>query len=340
MQLDTVREIKQAWMSRVLPSDLDTEFDPGVRQARTAAGGVRPRGRVAAVGPVALGAAPAGAGYALAVRYRHDGPLVARLVERLRQEVGAGEVEVRGIGAVRPLSESAGHAGPPAPGRLRGRLRPLVPGCSICHEADTAGTLGTVVRRGQERLLLSNAHVLARSGLASLGDPVRQPGPADGGTARDRVGSLEGWAPLSADLPNTVDAALARLDDGIEADGSGSPTATAALAGDELVEKLGRTTGFTSGRVTAIEVDDVVVDFGDEVGPLRFDGQIEVSGTVGAFSLGGDSGSLVRLADGGPAVGLLYAGSERGGPDGTGLTFCNDIAVVLDALGVVLDGAG
>jgi len=337
MQLDTVREIKQAWMSRVLPSDLDTEFDPGVRPVRTAAGGARPRGRVAAVGPVALGAAPAGSGYALAVRYRHDGPLVARLVERLREEVGAGEVEVRGIGAVRPFSEPAG---PPTAAVLRGRLRPLVPGCSICHEADTAGTLGTVVRRGQERLLLSNAHVLARSGLASLGDPVWQPGPADGGTARDRVGSLEGWAPLSADAPNTVDAAVARLDDGIEADGSGSPTVTAALAGDELVEKLGCTTGFTSGRVTAIEVDDVVVDYGDDVGPLRFDGQIEVSGTGGAFSLGGDSGSLVRLADDGPAVGLLYAGSERGGPDGTGLTFCNDIATVLDALGVVLDGAG
>jgi len=337
MQLDTVREIKQAWMSRVLPSDLDTELDPGVRPVRTAVGGALPRGRVAAVGPVALGAAPAGSGYALAVRYRHDGPLVARLVERLREEVGAGEVDVRGIGAVRPLSEPAG---PPTAGRLRERLRPLVPGCSICHEADTAGTLGTVVRRGRERLLLSNAHVLARSGLASLGDPVRQPGPADGGTARDRVGSLESWAPLSADAPNTVDAALARLDDGLEVDGAGSPTATAALDGDELVEKLGRTTGFTSGRVTAIEVDDVVVDYGDEVGLLRFDGQIEVSGTGGAFSLGGDSGSLVRLADGGPAVGLLYAGSERGGADGTGLTFCNDIATVLDALGVVLDGAG
>ena len=92
--------------------------------------------------------------------------------------------------------------------------------------------------------------------------------------------------------------------------------------------------------MTAIEVDDVVVDYGDEVGLLRFDGQIEVAGTAGPFSRGGDSGSLVRLAGGGAAVGLLYAGSERGGPDGTGLTFCNDISTVLDALGVVLEGAG
>ena len=338
MQLDTVRDIKQEWLSRVRPSDLDPDPDPGSsRRARAGAGDhVRPGVRVPAVGPVALGAAPAGSGYALAVRYRHDGPLVARLVERLREEVGDGEIDVRGIGAVRALtSPLRGPVGPPTPGQLQGRLRPLVPGCSICHGADTAGTLGAVVRRGQEQLLLTNAHVIARSGLASVGDAVLQPGPADGGTAADRVGSLDGWAPLGADTANTVDAALARLDEGIEVDTTGAPTTTAELDGDELVEKLGRTTGFTSGRVTAIEVDDVVVDYG-EVGLLRFDGQVEVAGTGGAFSRGGDSGSLVRLADGGAAVGLLFAGSERGGPDGTGLTFCNDISTVLDALGVVL----
>ncbi|MFC3689691.1 hypothetical protein [Aquipuribacter hungaricus] len=326
MQLDTVRNIKQEWLSRVRPSDLD--IAPGGGADRAGA----PGARVGAVGPVALGAAPAGSGYALAVRYREDGPLVARLVERLRDEVGDGEIDVRGIGPVRPLPTR------PTPGQLQGRLRPLVPGCSVCHEADTAGTLGAVVRRGQEQLLLTNAHVIARSGLASAGDAVLQPGPADGGTARDRVGVLDSWVPLEADAANRVDAALARLDAGIEVDPAGQPTTTAELDGDELVEKLGRTTGFTSGRVTAIEVDDVVVDYG-EVGLLRFDGQIEVSGTAGAFSRGGDSGSLVRLADGGAAVGLLYAGSERGGPDGTGLTFCNDISTVLDALGVVLSGA-
>lgn len=317
MQLETVRDIKQEWLARVRPSDLGED------------GRGRAGVQVPATGPVALGAAPAGSGYALAVRYRHDGPLVARLVERLREEVGDAEVDVRGIGAVRPLART--------PQELQGRLRPLVPGCSVCHEADTAGTLGAVVRRGEEQLLLTNAHVIARSGLASPGDAVLQPGPADGGTAADKVGVLDTSAPLDPAGTNTVDAALARLDPGIELDPTGSPSATAVLAGDELVEKLGRTTGFTSGRVTAIEVDDVVVDYG-EVGLLRFDGQIEVSGTGGAFSRGGDSGSLVRLAGGGAAVGLLFAGSERGGPDGTGLTFCNDVDEVLRALGVELVG--
>jgi hypothetical protein len=318
MELGTVRELKQEWLGRA-----------------SVAGQVRGGGTGGPVpgpaGPVALGAAPARDGWALAVRYRYEGPHVARLVEAMRSQVGDAQVDVRRIGVVRPLSAPVGTD------RLRTRLRPLVPGCSICHEADTAGTLGAVVERDGGRLLLSNSHVLARAGLARPGDVVLQPGPADGGTAVDRVGVLDTSVTLDPARPNAVDAALARPDDGIEVDLTGAATTTAGLDGDELVEKLGRTTGLTRGRVTAIEVDDVVVDFGSQVGLLRFDGQIEVSGTgTGPFSRGGDSGSIVRTADGGPAVGLLFAGSERGGDDGLGLTFCNVVAGVLGALGVTL----
>jgi len=324
MELGSVRELKQSWSTRVTTR--------GVTGAQVA------RGQARTAGPVALGAAPRGSGYALAVRYRHEGPLVARLVERLRDEVGEREVDVRRIGPVRALTT-------PTMEQLQGRLRPLVPGCSICHEVDTAGTLGAVVERDGERFLLSNSHVLARAGLASPGDPVLQPGPADGGTAQDRVGVLESWSPLDPDDANRVDAALARPDAGVEVDLTGVPTTTAVLDGDELVEKLGRTTGLTRGRVTAIEVDDVVVDFGGDVGLLRFDGQVEVSGaaggpdgTAGPFSRGGDSGSLVRLAGGGSAVGLLFAGSEAGGDDGLGMTFCNVVDDVLGGFGVILAG--
>jgi hypothetical protein len=337
MELGTVRELKQEWLARAAVRQVDPGADG--RSPSPPTGPV-----LGGAGPVALGAAPSGRGYALAVRYRHDGPNVARLVEALREQVGEREVDVRRIGVVRPVSAApAGSlgpaAGPPDVDVLRSRQRPLVPGCSICHEADTAGTLGAVVDRDGQRLLLSNSHVLARSGLATPGDAVLQPGPADGGTAEDRVGVLDTSVPLVTGRGNTVDAALARPDDGIAVDLSGSPTATAVLDGDELVEKLGRTTGLTRGRVTAIEVDDVVVDFGSEVGLLRFDGQVEVSGTsAGPFSRGGDSGSLVRLAGGGPAVGLLFAGSERGGDDGLGLTFCNVVDDVLAALGVRLAG--
>lgn len=60
------------------------------------------------------------------------------------------------------------------------------------------------------------------------------------------------------------------------------------------VAKLGRTTGLTRGRVTAFEMDNVVVEY--DAGNLRFDGQVEIEG-VGQkpFSDAGDSGSLDAL---------------------------------------------
>ncbi len=98
----------------------------------------------------------------------------------------------------------------------------------------------------------------------------------------------------------------------------------------DRVRKVGRTTGVTEGVVTAIEVDRLVVDF--EIGLLRFDGQIEIEGTGSeAFSAGGDSGSLI-VDEHGFACGLLFAGSDVGGRNGAGLTYVNEIDVVLGRL--------
>ncbi|WP_336921541.1 hypothetical protein [Aquipuribacter sp. SD81] len=336
MQLDHVRELKAAWAA----------WAAAPTQAPTDRAGARPSAAEALPPPepaaVALGATRTGSGYGLAVRYREEGPAVSRLVERMREEVGEAELDVRHVGAVRALALDPQWAPDPSSraavdvGRLRSRLRPLVVGASVAHERVTAGTVGAFVRADGAWFVLSNSHVLARSGLASPGDVVLQPGPADGGVGADRIGVLDRAVPLAAERANAVDAALARLDDGVEVDLSGAPTATALLDGDEPVEKTGRTTGATTGRVSAIEVDDVVVDFGPGVGLLRFDGQVEVQGEGRSFSAGGDSGSLVRLAGGGAGVGLLFAGSEQGGPGGTGLTYCNVLDDVLAALGVAL----
>ncbi|BDZ41647.1 hypothetical protein GCM10025865_09460 [Paraoerskovia sediminicola] len=136
----------------------------------------------------------------------------------------------------------------------------------------------------------------------------------------------------------TTDCALALLDEAeVELDYPvGRITTTAVALGGESVGKIGRTTGTTAGRVTAIELDDVAVGYGDGLGVLRFDDQIEVEPTQDApFSLGGDSGSLVYRSDG-VALGLLFAGSDRGGQNGYGLTYVNPIDVVLEALGVRL----
>lgn len=99
------------------------------------------------------------------------------------------------------------------------------------------------------------------------------------------------------------------------------------------VEKVGRTTGVTRGQVSAFEIDGLVIQFPD--GPLEFHDQIEVAGNAsGPFSAGGDSGSLVYRPNSREALGLLFAGSERGGPAGTGLTYCNPIEAVLSELAV------
>jgi len=79
----------------------------------------------------------------------------------------------------------------------RDRWRPVVPpGTSIGHYHITAGTFGCLVRRGEEIFILSNNHVLADTNNGRPGDIILQPGPADGGTADDRIATLADYVPL------------------------------------------------------------------------------------------------------------------------------------------------
>ena len=274
---------------------------------------------------VAVGLTPGGEGRArVAVRLQTDAD------QALLPDLGpaaAAEVEVRVIGRVRALS---------SPAELQRRVRPLRPGLSVAHPSVTAGTLGGFVRTASSGLsILSNNHVLAASDAASVGDPVLQPGPADGGVAGDRVATLTAFQRFRAGVPNLVDAAVATLDDGVDAapgDVPGGPLtgripAALDIDPDEAVEKVGRTTGHTRGRITAVEVDAVAVQY-DE-GVHRFDDQIEIEGLTGAFSAGGDSGSIIwRVRDRAPTA-LLFAGSTTGGSAGGGVTFANPLATVL-----------
>jgi hypothetical protein len=230
----------------------------------------------------------------------------------------------------------------------RERMRPARPGVSIGHYQITAGTFGCLVSKGGERLILSNNHVLANSNNAQVGDPIWQPGRADGGTSADQIGTLaefvqiyftgspgpgNGCSPLSSFLPkpkvqnapgnNKVDAALCRpttpdlvtpdiLNIGVPI---GAGTATLGTA----VQKSGRTTGYTTGSIQQIDVT-VNVNYG---GPIAtFTGQL----LAGAMSQGGDSGSAVLDMER-RVVGLLFAGS-------TSTTILNPIQLVLDALAV------
>lgn len=295
---------------------------------------------------LAIGLAPQpGGGYGIAVRYRLGVPRARSIVRRVEAEAGPA-VDVRRTGRIRPIADLGPR--PPAPAAQSagetGRVRPLRPGVSIGHVDVTAGTLGAFVTRrgltGPALYALSNYHVLAGSPEARPGDVVLQPGPADGGDfPDDRVGALSEVVRLDPEEASWTDAALARLDDAaVDYEYPvGRVTKTARAMGGELVEKVGRTTALTRGRVTAIELDDVIVGY-EDLGALSFDDQIEIEGLGGEpFSRGGDSGALVYREDG-VALGLLFAGSETGGGAGKGLTYANPIDAVLEVLGIELAG--
>jgi len=184
--------------------------------------------------------------------------------------------------------------------------------------------------------------VVANENDNSIGTLICQPGTLDGGVfPDDEIGELGKVVKLKFGT-NLVDAAVADLYEGIEFD-SVSIGKLGDLAGQAsvfdlpskaTVHKVGRTTGQTSGRITAFDIDNVRVQY--DMGVLRFDNQIEIEGAgTKAFSDSGDSGSLI-VDDQLRAIGLLFAGGNVGGSNGKGLTYANPIETVLDALKVDL----
>lgn len=217
---------------------------------------------------------------------------------------------------------------------LATRLRPVKGGYSVGHPAVTAGTAATCVydilpgggssppQHGVGTpgtyYLLSNNHVLANTNAAALGDPILQPGPYDGGKhPADIVARLSRYIPIDLapakpleEHRNLVDAAIAAGDFSElsrEVYWSGYARGWRPRDAVEvglLLKKTGRTTHFTTGRVTVIDAT-VEVNYGEgRVG--RFSDQIITT----PMSAGGDSGSLMLTLDN-VAVGLLFAGSPQ-----------------------------
>jgi hypothetical protein len=240
------------------------------------------------------------------------------------------------------------------------KLRPAQPGVSIGHNLITAGTFGCLVKRGTQVYILSNNHVLANTNAAQAGDAIWQPGKYDGGTSADQIGTLEqfipigfpgdptptsqpgGCSPLAAVMKyfqsqpapviqinapgnNTVDCALAKplSPDLVSPDilNIGVPIGVGTATLGTPLQKMGRTTGYTTGQITQLDVT-TTVDYGGKLGTFR--NQL----MAGALSQGGDSGSAV-LDMNKRVVGLLYAGSST-------TTILTPIQLVLDALQVQL----
>lgn len=217
--------------------------------------------------------------------------------------------------------------------------RPVPIGVSTGHPDITAGTIGCRVTDDTYVYALSNNHVYANENLATYGDNVLQPGPYDGGVnPDDAIGTLSDYEPIvfSTSAENRIDAAIARssienLGTATPSDGYGTPTLNIVDAAFRLkVKKYGRTTGLTEGRV---EGTNATVDVTYDTGTARFVDQIIIfKPGKDAFSLGGDSGSLVVTNDGNNPVGLLFAGTS----DGT-YAIINPIDLVLQRFNVRID---
>ncbi|MDD1657621.1 MAG: S1 family peptidase [Methanomicrobiales archaeon] len=244
------------------------------------------------------------------------------------------------------------------------RWRPAPGGVSIGHPSITAGTLGCLVKKGGETLILSNNHVLAAENAAAIGDPILQPGTYDGRSdPADRIAVLQEFVPIRflstepsdctvarsvavlanvlANLvgsrtrllavrfqeeENRVDAALAMPVNPADLSAEILELGTIRAIGSAGLGTAVRKSGRTTGLTSGeILQVDVTADISYGAGlTARFTDQI----MAGAMSSGGDSGSAVLDLENN-LVGLLFAGSDT-------TTVINPISHVVDALGIGL----
>ena len=204
-----------------------------------------------------------------------------------------------------------------------------------------SGTLGSLVTKGGVQYILSNNHVLARSGNAAVGEDVSQPGLVDSScrvAAADIAADFSEAAPLG---PSNVDAALAAVRSGDvtttgEILGVGVPASSVAAATvSRGVAKAGRTTGLTCATIGSVNAN-VSVQYQASCNSgkkftVTYTNQVLINSST--FSAGGDSGSLIVTSDTAQPVALLFAGSST-------TTIGNPITDVVNALGVSFVGGG
>jgi hypothetical protein len=197
-----------------------------------------------------------------------------------------------------------------------------------------SGTLGSLVVRGGTQYILSNTHILARSDLATLGDPIIQPGLIDANCSKTQattVANLSQFYNLETGTAPKIDAAIAQVISGdvatsgaidylgatMDANGvpmpgapNGGPGVAAAV--NMAVAKSGRSTGLTCSAVFSTSMSaSVQYQKGCGTGTtfsVNYTNQVAVTG--GSFSAEGDSGSLIVTQSAANPVALLYAGSD------------------------------
>ena len=234
--------------------------------------------------------------------------------------------------------------------------RPVPIGVSAFNQTDVcaAGTLGCrCIGRDGSQYALSNCHVFGIVNAGVNGNAICQPSQGDNSCARpatDVIGNLSNLhrlqfftaiASFRAAPINTMDAAIAlcpagMVDVSTPRVGYGTPSRfpQESLFVGMPVQKCGRTTAFTKGKIYSLNIETVVNFGSSRLARFRSCIGVQTQLRTPAFGAPGDSGSLVvTVADRRP-VGILFAG---GGYD----TFLNPISPVLHRFGVgVDDGTG
>jgi hypothetical protein len=223
----------------------------------------------------------------------------------------------------------------------RRHMRPVRPGCSIGCQPKSghlmAATLGAIVAKDGKHYVLSNNHVLANENKLPIGSPIFQPGLRDkNAPGKDRIAKLSHFIRLKIHGSNEVDCAIALLARKIKWNAAVLPRVKKLRSGIPIsaavnmaVEKVGRETGYTTGKIEDVSVT-IKVDYGS--GTLRFIDQILISadGKKKPFCGGGDSGSLVVDRKSKRPVGLLFGGA-------TGrFAVANHVSDVLQHLGATI----
>jgi len=196
------------------------------------------------------------------------------------------------------------------------------------------------------QFILSNNHVLADTNQATPGDLIVQPAlaeqaincvqmPSDAVATFTRTVNIN----FAKKSTNTIDAAIAAINPGdvtpeiLNVGGIAATVATPTVG--MAIQKMGRTTCFTTGTISSINGRFKISYGGGKV--AKFINQIVIKspGPPNNFGGPGDSGSLIVTQDACPqAVALLFAGSGN-----QKQTLANPISDVLSGLGVTMVGS-
>lgn len=267
------------------------------------------------------------------------------------------ETDVVEIGEVRLLTSRTARVRPAPPGVSIGH--PKITAGTFGALVKDAHTKEPLILSNNH--ILANASN-GRDGRATIGDPIFQPGTYDGGKSEDTIAHLLRFVPVATEYqqsscpfsrrtasmgnamlsairpnyrfqfikatnaPNLVDCAVAKpISPGVitsEILELGLIRGVADVKLGDTLRKSGRTSGLTTGPVTALAAT-LRIQMHEGVYALFSD---QIVATLG--SQGGDSGSLV-VNENNEAVGLLFAGSDRS-------TIANRIQNVMSELEITL----